>query len=1254
MASLQEIESTLQAINEATFQELCDDYLFWSEEDYPELNRTGSQKGKKKTKKGTPDTFWLLPSGKYVFAEYTTKTKKGSKTAFLKKIKADIKSCLTPTITHIEVNKIRKIILCFNSEILPHEIESLKSLLTKARIELQIKSLDTIAIDIFGRFQHLALKHLGLHIDTGQVLRPEVFKEEYTAGASLSTPLDNKFYFRDDELSKIKSALESSDILVLTGPPGVGKSKLALAAMSDWVSTYPDYEIYCISNKHIQIYEDLKSYIKNGKNYVLLIDDANRQSQNLLQILSQSKNHKKGFLKIIITVRDYAFEFIKLKCNEFDFSVFAISGFTDEQLEEILKSDDFKVSNRIYLKRILEVAKGNPRVAIMAAKLAIKHQKIDVLHDLAEFYDTYFSSFISDNDVFNNQNILKALGLVSFFFSIDRSNKNFYEQLLSDFEISHYEFTEAVTYLERLELLESTSDNSIIRISDQVLSAYFFYKVFLKNKLLDFSILLHNYFESHSNRFRDTIIPANNDFGYEKVLKPIEQALSEYLGKVSADENKVFNFLDVFWFYLHEETLSFVYERIKQIPVAKSPVFIIDKKNRNISWDRNKNLELLSKFYYQSIHEITSAIEITFEYLSREPELYHEVFKKISDIFIFSYEDERLSFYRQSKLIDVLIGSGSKKDPVVQQIFFDLFPVLLQSHFTVHGSSWKRNTISFYQYNLPASDTVFGLRSKLWKHLDKIYALNKQKAAEAVYEYIQPSRDDVKEVLEKELPLLLKIIDRYFIESSFLDCYYVQKLITRYSKLDIVHPSFTRLKEKFYSKAYKIYKIVDGSRLRNKEDYEYENLDFKKFERLKEIEVRYNLRVSSILEFREVYKFFVEMSTTPHVESWSFNNSLDVLIHETYLTNKELALKCLLEIQKKDNKTFYYPIKIITAVAENSKLTDKFFSAIIKSGFSFQNRHGWVFIFAQILKAEFTKKEHYQEILATFNSVSVFAYFDFGFLEKFIKFDPAIYHSVLKIFINKVGKGINGRLDMHFFEKHLHHFVSDLSLPKEAYFICEKIEQHFDHDCKDFLAILKLDDNFLLEYLSFITKDKHYLSTRDYMNLSVIWQLKNAEKMVKSVFRFFNARKFYSSREHFANSFFTNLSSENKERAIKFLKSCQLTYAKNIRTSNLILDIYRHSLNDKYHFAIMEFLKLNNNFESFRKLELLASFFSSTGNTIWADVRAAELEQILALMNKLPKNYLYSQHKAYLKNWISAEKRSAERERKNQFMNNEW
>ena len=67
MASLQEIESTLQSINEATFQELCDDYLFWSEEDYPELNRTGSQKGKKKTKKGTPDTFWLLPSGKYVF-----------------------------------------------------------------------------------------------------------------------------------------------------------------------------------------------------------------------------------------------------------------------------------------------------------------------------------------------------------------------------------------------------------------------------------------------------------------------------------------------------------------------------------------------------------------------------------------------------------------------------------------------------------------------------------------------------------------------------------------------------------------------------------------------------------------------------------------------------------------------------------------------------------------------------------------------------------------------------------------------------------------------------------------------------------------------------------------------------------------------------------------------------------------------------------------------------------------------------------
>ena len=72
MSRLQTIENALANINESVFQELCDSFLILKNENYRIFSRVGSQSGKQKTTKGTPDTFFLLPNGKYVFIEYST------------------------------------------------------------------------------------------------------------------------------------------------------------------------------------------------------------------------------------------------------------------------------------------------------------------------------------------------------------------------------------------------------------------------------------------------------------------------------------------------------------------------------------------------------------------------------------------------------------------------------------------------------------------------------------------------------------------------------------------------------------------------------------------------------------------------------------------------------------------------------------------------------------------------------------------------------------------------------------------------------------------------------------------------------------------------------------------------------------------------------------------------------------------------------------------------------------------------------
>ena len=75
MKRLQSVENALIEINEAVFQELCDTFLALRDKNYIAFSRVGSQSGKQKSIKGTPDAFKLLPNGKYIFVEGYLKTR---------------------------------------------------------------------------------------------------------------------------------------------------------------------------------------------------------------------------------------------------------------------------------------------------------------------------------------------------------------------------------------------------------------------------------------------------------------------------------------------------------------------------------------------------------------------------------------------------------------------------------------------------------------------------------------------------------------------------------------------------------------------------------------------------------------------------------------------------------------------------------------------------------------------------------------------------------------------------------------------------------------------------------------------------------------------------------------------------------------------------------------------------------------------------------------------------------------------------
>lgn len=273
MSRLQTIENRLKEINGTVFQELCDSYLTIRDNNYLAISRTGSQTGKQKTTKGTPDTFFQLPNGNYLYSEITTDTSTKNKLA------NDIKACFDPDKTKIPVEKIQEIILCFNWNIDQDKITELNTLAQsyKADVRIRYLMLQELALELHLNHRDLAHYYLGLPLDTGQIVSIENFIKEYDrASKGIATPLNNTFLHRESELEELSNAIDSHDFIILTGAPGVGKTKLALEAINNYLSKNHSFQAYCVSYKSHTLLDDLYQYFDVDKDYILFVDDANR------------------------------------------------------------------------------------------------------------------------------------------------------------------------------------------------------------------------------------------------------------------------------------------------------------------------------------------------------------------------------------------------------------------------------------------------------------------------------------------------------------------------------------------------------------------------------------------------------------------------------------------------------------------------------------------------------------------------------------------------------------------------------------------------------------------------------------------------------------------------------------------------------------------------------------------------------------------------------------------------------------------
>ena len=391
------------------------------------------------------------------------------------------------------------------------------------------------------------------------IISPEEFIAQYEQPSlRIATPLSNTFCGRESEISDGFLKLDKSDILIVTGAPGVGKTKLGIELCKRFTSKYDEYKFYCLTNFNTDdVYTAFHSIIQKQGKIIVFIDDANRVGGNYSAILHHLRMVEKGNLKIVVSVRDYALDSILANTYDYHYEIMGILCFSDEEISNILDTHGFNFSYACKY-RINLISRGNARLAMMSAKVARETNRLDSLRDASELFELYFSPVYNDVIKASGEDSLKVLGIISFFRVLHRENEEPNNIIYREFGISSDRFWTVCKILNELELVD-LYENDVVKISDQILATYIHYKAFFVENLLSYKIIIHCFMDKH-NHIKDSIIPLVNSFGYEAIESQIKQCVEPIFDEINNNSNhsKLMLLIDSFWFFLPNKSLLYL------------------------------------------------------------------------------------------------------------------------------------------------------------------------------------------------------------------------------------------------------------------------------------------------------------------------------------------------------------------------------------------------------------------------------------------------------------------------------------------------------------------------------------------------------------------------------------------------------------------------------------------------------------------------------------------------------------------------
>ena len=1219
-----QIENALDRINGDIFQEFCNHFL------YLKLNPNtitpiGSVIGKEKSRKGIPDSYFNSADNELIFAEYTTRERLEKGQSFYKKLKSDIENCFDTSKTGLKKEEISKVILCFTERIKPVERKNLEELCKKhnPKCILELKGIRDLAFAVLD--YPILGGYLGVKVGTGQIQEPSEFIANYEKN-KISTPLSNTFFGRDKELEDGENYLETNDLLLIHGAPGTGKSKYAIE-LAKLYSDKNDFSFLCIGNKGIPIWEDLKTIIRTDKNYVLLVDDANRLAKNFQWILSLFEERGSKSLKVIVTVRDYALPQVKSIAVNFNYASVEIKAFSNDEIKNIIQSDDFKINEPSYVDRIIKIAQGNARLAIMCAKVALKAENILELDDASQIYDEYYEPLFKEVELLKEPIAQKSLALISFFSRIDKENKEFCDFIFKSLDVEENKFWEICYALHESELVD-LFEQQVVKISDQIFSTYIFYKAVIDNESLSFSFFLDNYLD-YENRITDTIVPVINTFNYKQIEKKLKPIILKKWLDIEKDRNHQdsLKYLDLFWFYLSPQVLNFIKKQIDNQEAETTTEFRYNYELNEFSYGTGKDLEILSRFRYHSDEFFKDALELIFYYAIKVPSKMPAVIYLINEKFSFLRLGYMYGDRIQHLLFDFLITNAQNSNDkiIYENVLTEIIPDFLKIEYRENEGNGRAITI--WTFHLWLSESIKSFRFKCYNYL--LQNASKSSVLQVMYKLNYYEFKDSDEILQNDLKYIYQIINRYFKPNEFEDCFVLQNILEGLDWLKIDYS--TEINKEYKSKLYQLAEVLKRDRQRKRElGWEEEEKIHK--EELKEYCVEFDINNYESL-FTNVSLILEHVKEVSNSNlGWQYENSLNTIFGNLAQSDTKLFLKVIeLNFTRFNfNLNFTY-------------IFNQFFQ--VNSGFYFELFEiiqdlevNPKFSFHQTLKIDDVKIEHlhllYSDLLSCIKSLNTqYVFWDLTFVSKYekLKEEKDIYSEILEIALTKCKKeDVKISVGKSFIDRCLsfNNFPFDILL--EAFLYSNSIEQSFDYKNDILRKLLERDSNVLIRILKFNSPNRISYHDLEQEHYDFIWEMENSNSIIDSIFDFFIASETYYFSERALSAFFPGTKDKYGNKPIDYLEKLIDEKYLNDKYIDVLFSIICYKYPGLKMEFLERFLKLNSDFEIFKNLELVKRSNSFSGSYIpILEGQKKIWENVISVLDRLPNRLNYYDHKEY-------------------------